>query len=110
MAVFPMVKGVPSGGGVTSIVADTSQTLGSITSAGGSYTASDNCIMIGTFRGSSGGQASISIDGDLFFATDDGSYGSYLGYGSYGIFIPKGSVITARSGYGIYNLIFYKIA
>lgn len=105
-----------SGGG-SSFRADMNNLLGSITTRGGSFTATQDCIMIGQASGQVA--AYVYIDGtsasNYLIQPTAGSGTSrtaIVGNETYGIgvAIPKGSVISTRSDGGSYNLKFYGLA
>ena len=112
----PVVINSGSDSGNLSLIADMDNLLGSITTKGGSFTATQDCIMIGTASGSYA--AFVYIDGttsdDYIIQPTAGSGQSrsaIVGNENKGIgmAIPKGSVITTRSDYGSYDLKFYGI-
>lgn len=115
-----------SGGGGTNITLDkllysSSKTLlGSITTYNGSWTATEDCVMYGYGKasGSSTTSPMVYLNGsNCYFSNGSGSQ-FYVGYTSsalstpdtYGIFIPKGTVITTRNQSGqTYKLQFYTL-
>ena len=98
-------SGSGGGGGNVSITPDTNNQLGTITAKGGTFTATEDCIMVGTQK-QDGGGAIIYIDGNPLLSVSTQGQDS-IGT-SIGIFIPKNSVVTSRSSNGTYNLSFYK--
>lgn len=106
-----------NGNALKSIQADkVSPTLGTLTSAGGQYTATEDCIMIANLQ-TTGSAAALYINnnGDSssrIAISDTGTVGNiascWVGYGNYGMFIPKGSTIYSASS-GTYNVSFYKV-
>lgn len=109
------------GGGITSILADTNATeLGNITSTNVSYTATQDCIMIGYIYGTSANSAGITVKdanntslGQLLYSfagANTGSNNCNIGYNNSGLgfAIPKGYTVTSGN-LGTYNLHFYPI-
>ncbi len=96
-----------------SIVPDTSQQIGSITTAGGTFTATENCIMQGSIQSTSGSQTlsvTIAKDGDSITALSAGLYQNFSASIN-SFFVPKGYTVTVSSISGAsYDLKFYKIA
>lgn len=100
------------GGGVT---ADLNNQIHSITSGNASWTATEDCIMIGAMRMTNNTGAQVFLDGNLVLtsAITQALTDSYarIGYGDKGFAIPKGTVVTTRNASGgQYNLKFYKVA
>lgn len=109
------------GGGIKSILADTTATaLGSITSTSSSYTATEDCIMIGYLYGNGSNSAGVSVKdtsntdlgrlvGSWANSASIGNENCAIGRSSdLGFIIPKGYTITS-DGIGTYNLHFYPI-
>lgn len=106
----------PTGGGdsgAVSCLADLSQEIGSITSYNSQFTASENCVMIGTCQGTNGVNAHLYInDLSTLFLQTSSPITLTIGSGSYGMVIPKGTTLLTRADYSDakYNLHFYKMA
>lgn len=80
----------------------TKTVLGSITTQGGSYTATKDCYVIGTITNSNGGQAIVYVNGYAVFATNNNDT-------SFAFPCKKGTLITVRNTYGIYGITIYDI-
>ena len=115
-----LTRALTSSGGGASITLDTlsftgKTLLASITVKGGSYTPTEDCIMCAKITGSSSSYAYVNFDGSLVFASN--STGR-IGYSSssastpdtYGMFVPKGTVVTTRSDSGTYDIKFYSLS
>ena len=112
------ISGSGGGSGITSIIPDTSRLLGSITTASGSYTTTEDCIMAGKISSTSGGWAQIykdsatqanqilGVNGSLVFGFTNENL-TTVGKG--GMFIPKGTTIVTRDRF-TYDLRFYGIS
>lgn len=89
--------------------------LGSITTYNGSWTATENCIMIVDVikaGNSSGYNAMVYVNGNYVISVYDQSNagGSIGNSNGYGIPISKGDVVTTRNQSGqTYNVKFYGI-
>lgn len=90
--------------------------LDTITTVSGSYTATEDCVMYGSMAfGGSSSSPNISFDSTVFAFLNTGGT-LYFGYSSsslstpdtYGVFVPKGTVVTTRN-VGTYNLKFYTL-
>ena len=89
--------------------------LGSISSRSESFTASEDCVMSAKITGSSSAYAYVNFDGSLVFATNSTAK---IGYSSssastpdtYGMFVPKGTVVTVRTDSGTYDIKFYSLS
>lgn len=111
---FTDMLSLGNGGGYTpSIIPDTNNLLGSITTVGGSYTATEDCVMmIRGMKATSATEAYITINGKAFIRIFNASSdGMYMPQNDYGIFIPKDTVVGTKNGTGnSYNIEFYKCA
>ena len=109
------------GGGISSILADKTQLLGSITSTSQTYVAQEDCIMVGNLYGTSANSANLTVydkDGNelgillyTFSQNSSPTTNCMVGYQNenIGIFIPKGYQILSSTT-GTYNIKFYKVA
>ena len=87
-----------------------------ISTASASWTATEDCIMGGTMKGATDSSAIAYFNNASAFWTGNGASG-YIGMASssdtspttYGIFVPKGTVVTTRNS-GTYNLKFYSLS
>lgn len=103
------------GGSNVSYVPDTNNLIHSITTAGGSWTATEDCVMVGTATAVGGWATQIYLNtsteanaNNFFAGPNSGTI--YIGDNSttqMGVFIAKGTKVLTRS-YGTYNLSFYK--
>ena len=102
-----------SGSGTSSIIPDTSQVLGAITTNIGTYTATENCIMQGSMTNNTSGALTGAV-----YATKDGNTLNVevgtLGPSGYSttfnnVFIPKGYTISVYASNVTYSITFYKI-
>ena len=89
--------------------------LGTITSRSESFTASEDCVMGGIITGSSSAYAYVNFNNTLVFASNSTgrmgcSTSSVPSPDTYGMFVPKGTVVTVRSDSGSYNLKFYSLS
>lgn len=86
-----------------------------ISTASASWIATEDCIMGGTMKGATDSSAIAYFNNASAFWTGNGANG-YIGMASssdtspttYGIFVPKGTVVTTRNS-GTYNLKFYSL-
>lgn len=95
--------------------------LGSITTYNGSWTATEDCVMFGYVTGSAATAAQVMFDGEVISMVygDSGpvratigmnALGANISYAKYGMFVPKGTVVTTRnSSATTYWLQFYSI-
>ena len=99
------------GGGIT---ADLNNLLHNITTYNASWTATEDCIMIGTVYTTNTTAAQVSFNGNVAISMETMSTTAPLprvGYGNMGFAIPKGTVVATRNqSSGRYNLKFYKVA
>lgn len=116
MAKAEIILGEGSGANITlDAIEFTNKTLlGSITSRSESFTASEDCIMGGIITGSSSAYAYVNFDNSLVFASNSTarigcSSSSVTNPDTYGMFVPKGTVVTVRSDSGTYNIKFYSL-
>ena len=102
-----------AGGGYKKLTADLNNLITSITTRNASWTATDDCIMIGTVYTTTNTAAQVSFDGNVVVSMETNSTSQPLtrvGYGNMGFAVPKGTVVTTRSdSSGNYNLKFYGI-
>ena len=101
-----------TGGGIT---ADLNNQIHSITTRNASWTATEDCIMIGAMRMTNNTAAQVSLNGEIAVSmeTTQALTHTYarVGYGNIGFAIPKGTVVTTRNASGgEYKLYFYKVA
>lgn len=84
--------------------ADLSNVLHTITTRGASWTATEDCLMIGSVGGGSTSNGSIVyVDNIVVFAsTLDNNITTHF-------YIKKGQTVATRENYGRYNLSFYKL-
>ena len=109
------------GGGITlaNLLYNASKTLlGSITTYNGSYTTTEDCVMYGYGKSSSGSAPYIKAGDDFILIGNGSAMEWYIGYSSsslatpdgYGIFVPKGTTITTRNvSNNTYNIRFYSL-
>lgn len=102
-------------GGSGGITANLNDLLGSITTEGGSYTTTQDCIMIGSTKGNGSQTPILYIDGtsNILYQGDSSTYTRGFGYNDIGIAIPSGHTISTRVGTDgafTYNINFYSIA
>lgn len=106
------------GGGVVGVRADLNNELYNITTRGGSWEATEDCVLIAYVRkGSDAAPAAVYIgatgtDALIISYCPSATLDQYskIGFDDIGIAIPKGTVVRARSDYGYYDLHFYAIA
>ena len=112
-----LIRAIGGGGTNISNLADLTQEIGSITTPSGSFEATEDCILIGTWGSSTGTNAAIYLNqadnSHLLFGQIANKTGLEIGNSSLGIgvVITKGQKIYVRNASGPqYNLHFYKIA
>lgn len=119
MAKAQIILGEGSGGiNVTlDTISFTGKTLlGSITTKGGTYTATEDCLMGGVLTSTGSVQAFVAFNGSTVFSVGDNksarigrSTTSVSSNDTYGMFVPKGTVVTTRTDEGTPNLTFYSL-
>ena len=108
------------GSGSVSIIPDTSNLLYHITAYNTNWTATEDCIMVGLAKGTSGGNAVVfkgtSESADNILLSGGTNYGKIgntdnISNSKCGMFIPKDTVIHTRNrSDGTYNLYFYAVS
>ena len=107
-----------SGSQTISIKPDTSRLLYNIQSHNETWTATEDCVMVGSLKGSSG-NATVFIGTTesnanvLIESTGEIKIGSSDNYAqsNWGIFIPKDTVVHTKNSSGkTYNLYFYPVS
>ena len=124
MPYVEMNSGSGGGGSYSPVVAiDTNNLLGSISSRGGSYTATEDCGMYGSIYTTSGSnttlRGTVYCNGKTLFDFKINSNATpinnsfTIGNSANGMFIPKGSTISlsfTSGNVGTINIGFYKLA
>lgn len=107
------IKNIGANAPITDISVVGKTLLGTITTAGGTYTATEDCLMAGKLVGSSSANAYVQFNGSTVFSSISTAQ---IGYSTSsasapdtcGMFVPKDTVVTTRSS-GTYSLYFYSL-
>ena len=100
-------------GGTFSCVPDKSRLINTISAYNTTWTATENCVLMGTATGANNYAPSVEVDGNQLFRNNNVSSSTVVGLdgsGDVGIPIPKGAVIHTRTEGGSYSLKFYAMA
>ena len=86
---------------------DYNNLLATMTTKGASYTATENCAIVGVIRVNDGYGANVCVNGKALASLYDKNSGSNEGAINIVVYAKKGDVITTRDTHGVYDLSVY---
>ena len=108
-----IILGEYGNGGTFSCVPDKSRLIYTISAYNTTWTATENCVLMGTATGANNYAPGVEVNGSQLFRNSSTSGSTVIGSdgsGDVGIPIPKGAVVHTRTEGGSYSLKFYAMA